>query len=185
MKLYIKNMVSLRCKMLVKEILESLGLHSETVELGIVEITENINAEKRQIVTDKLLEIGLELIEDKKSMLVEKVKVIITEMVHYSNEVPKMNYSEFISSRAGYDYTYLSNVFSEVKGITIEHYIIAHKIEKVKELLLYDELNITEISYKMDYCSVSHLSTQFKKVTGLTPTFFKKINKNRMTLDAI
>jgi AraC-like DNA-binding protein len=124
--------------------------------------------------------------DDKKAMLIEKIKIVITEMIHYSDELPKVNYSEYISNIMGYDYTYLANIFSEVKGITIEHYIIAHKIERVKELLLYDELNLTEISYKMNYSSVSHLSTQFKKVTGLTPTFFKNLkNKRRINLDEV
>jgi AraC-like DNA-binding protein len=186
MKLYIKNMVSLRCIMLVREILESLGLHDAKVDLGVIEIRENFSIEQQQQLTASLLEFGLELIEDKKSKLIEKIKIVITEMIHYSSHLPKTNYSEFISKRTGYDYTYLANIFSEVKGTTIEHYIIAHKIEKVKELLLYDELNLTEISYKMNYCSVSHLSTQFKKVTGLTPSFFKKLsNKNRTALESI
>lgn len=122
--------------------------------------------------------------EDKKSMLIEKIKIVITEMIHYNDELPKVNFSEYLSTIMGYDYTYLSNIFSEVKGITIEHYIIAHKIERVKELILYDELNLTEISYKLNYCSVSHLSTQFKKVTGLTPSYFKKLKeKKRISLE--
>ena len=184
MKLYIKYMVSLRCKMLVKAELKSLGLHYTSVELGQVEIMENITAEKREKLKASLLASGLELMDDKKSMLIEKIKIVITEMIHYNDELPKMNYSEYISKIMGYDYTYLANIFSEVKGITIEHYIIAHKIEKVKELLLYDELNLTEISYRMNYSSVSHLSTQFKKVTGLTPTFFKNLQtKKRNSLD--
>ncbi|MBF6641947.1 helix-turn-helix transcriptional regulator [Flavobacterium sp. J49] len=184
MKLYIKYMVSLRCKLLVKAELKNLGLHYTTVELGIVEIMENITAEKREKLKTALLASGLELMDDKKAMLIEKIKIVITEMIHYNDELPKVNYSDYISKIMGYDYTYLANIFSEVKGITIEHYIIAHKIEKVKELLLYDELNLTEISYRMNYSSVSHLSTQFKKVTGLTPTFFKNLQeKKRNTLD--
>ena len=179
-------MVSLRCKMLVKKELKNLGLHYVMVELGTVEIIENITPELREKLKVALLESGLELMEDKKAMLIEKIKIVITEMIHYNDELPKVNYSEYISKIMGYDYTYLANIFSEVKGITIEHYIIAHKIEKVKELLLYDELNLTEISYKMNYSSVSHLSTQFKKVTGLTPTFFKNLkDKKRNTLDEV
>jgi len=186
MKLYVKYMVSLRCKMLVKEELKNLGLHFTTVELGVVEILENITNEQRAKLKTALLESGLELMDDKKAMLIEKIKIVITEMIHYNDELPKVNYSEYISKIMGYDYTYLANIFSEVKGITIEHYIIAHKIEKVKELLLYDELNLTEISYKMNYSSVSHLSTQFKKVTGLTPTFFKNLkDKKRNPLDEV
>jgi len=179
-------MVSLRCKMLVKQELKKLGLHYSSVDLGFVEIIGEISEDKRKKLKAALLESGLELMDDKKSMLIEKIKIIITEMIHYNEELPKVNYSEYISNIMGYDYTYLANVFSEVKGITIEHYIIAHKIEKVKELLLYDELNLTEISYRMNYSSVSHLSTQFKKVTGLTPTYFKNLkDKRRINLDEV
>jgi AraC-like DNA-binding protein len=179
-------MVSLRCKMLVKQELKNLGLHFIFVDLGVAEIMEDITKEQRDTLKAALLESGLELMDDKKAMLIEKIKIVITEMIHYSDELPKVNYSEYISNIMGYDYTYLANIFSEVKGITIEHYIIAHKIERVKELLLYDELNLTEISYKMNYSSVSHLSTQFKKVTGLTPTFFKNLkNKRRINLDEV
>lgn len=186
MKLYIKYMVSLRCKMLVKAELKNLGLHYTSVELGVVEIMEDITNDQRNQLKAALLESGLELMNDKKSMLIEKIKIVITEMIHYNDELPKVNYSEYISKIMDYDYTYLANIFSEVQGITIEHYIIAHKIEKVKELLLYDELNLTEISYKMNYSSVSHLSTQFKKVTGLTPTFFKNLkDKKRNALDDV
>lgn len=157
-------MVSQRCKMVVKTELKSIGLHYTCVELGVADILENISDEKREKLRSNLLLSGLELMEDKKSMLIEKIKIVITEMIHYNDELPKVNFSEYLSKIMGYDYTYLSNIFSEVKGITIEHYIIAHKIERVKELILYDELNLTEISYKLNYCSVSHLSTQFKKV---------------------
>jgi len=177
-------MVSQRCKMVVKTELKSLGLHYTCVELGVADILENISDEKREKLRSNLLLSGLELMEDKKSMLIEKIKIVITEMIHYNDELPKVNFSEYLSTIMGYDYTYLSNIFSEVKGITIEHYIIAHKIERVKELILYDELNLTEISYKLNYCSVSHLSTQFKKVTGLTPSYFKKLKeKKRISLE--
>ena len=186
MKLYIKYMVSLRCKMVVKSELKNLGLHFTTVELGVVEIMEDITKEQRAKLKLALAEAGLELMDDKRAVLIEKIKIVITEMIHYSDELPKVNYSEYISKIMGYDYTYLANIFSEVQGITIEHYIIKHKIEKVKELLLYDELNLTEISYIMNYSSVSHLSTQFKKVTGLTPTFFKNLkDKKRTNLDEV
>lgn len=186
MKLYIKYMVSLRCKLLVKAELKSLGLHHTILELGIVEIREDLTPEKREKLKKKLLESGLELMDDKKAMLIEKIKIVITEMIHYNEELPKVNFSEYISNILGYDYTYLANIFSETKGVTIEQYIIAHKIEKVKELILYDELNFSQISYIMNYSSVSHLSTQFKKVTGLTPSFFKKLaEKKRNTLDNV
>src|SRR5579862_3648406 len=117
--------------------------------------------------------------DDKKAMLIEKIRNVIVEMVHYSDDVPRVNFSDYLSEKLNYDYTYLANLFSEVTGITIEHFIIAHKIERVKELLLYDELNLTQISYKLNYSSVAHVSNQFKKVTGLTPTFFKKLKQKR------
>ena len=179
MHLYIKYMVSLRCKMLVKEELKKLGLHYVIVELGTVEILEDITDEQREQMKVNLLRSGLELLDDKKSILIEKIKGVIVEMIHHSEVLPKVNFSDYLSEKLGYDYTYLSNVFSEVKGITIQHYIIMHKIEKVKELLLYDELNLTEISYRLHYSSVAHLSSQFKKTTGLSPSFYKQLKKMR------
>lgn len=181
MKLYIKFMVSLRCKLMVKEELEKLGLHHVVLDLGMVEILEDITSEQRVILKENLLKSGLELLDDKRSILIDKIKNVIIEMIHYSDELPKVNYSDFISMKLGYDYTYLSNIFSEVKGTTIQHFIIMHKIEKVKELLLYDELNLTEISYKLHYSSVAHLSNQFKKITGLSPTFYKQLKEKRNT----
>lgn len=179
MKLYIKYMVSLRCKMMVKEELKKLGLKYVAVDLGVVDVLEDITDKQRDQLKKNLLKSGLELLDDKKSILIEKIKNVITEMIHYSDEVPKVNYSNYISEKLDYDYTYLANIFSEVKGITIEHYIIAHKIERVKELLIYNELNLTEISYKLNYSSVAHLSNQFKKVTGLTPSFYKQLTRKR------
>ena len=179
MKLYIKYMVSLRCIMMVKEELKKLGLHYATVELGVVDIMENITEKQYTILKKNLQKSGLELLDDKKSILIEKIKAVIIEMVHYADELPNVNYSEYISSKLNYDYTYLSNIFSEVKGITIQQYIIIHKIEKVKELLLYNELNLTEISYKLHYSSVAHLSNQFKKITGLSPSFYKQLKQKR------
>ena len=179
MKLYIKYMVSLRCKLKVKEELKKLGLHTIIVELGVVEILENITQEQRELLRINLQKSGLELLETKKSILIEKIKNVIIEMIHYSDELPKENYSSYISKKLGYDYTYLANTFSEVKGITIQQYIIFHKIERVKELILYDELNLAEISYKLHYSSPAHLSNQFKKITGLTPSFYKKMKRKR------
>lgn len=179
MKLYIKYMVSLRCKMVVMAELKKLGLHHTSIELGVIDIIEVITSEQHELLKLDLLESGLELLDDKKSILIEKIKNVIIEMIHYSDELPKINYSEYISEKLNYDYTYLSNLFSEVKGITIQQFIIMHKIERVKELLLYDELNLTEISYKMNYSSVAHLSNQFKKVTGLSPTYYKKLKDLR------
>ena len=172
-------MVSLRCKMMVKEELKKLGLKYVVVDLGMVEIMEDITAGQREQLKKNLQRSGLELLDNKKSILIEKIKNVITEMIHYSDELPKVNYSDYISDLLGYDYTYLANIFSEVKGITIQQFIITHKIEKVKELLLYDELNLTEISNKMHYSSVAHLSNQFKKVTGLSPSFYKQMKQKR------
>ena len=172
-------MVSLRCKLMVKNELEKLGLHHTSIELGMIEIEGNINDELKNVLKRNLAKSGLELMDDKKSILIDRIKNVIIEMIHYSEEVPKVNYSEYISEKLGYDYTYLSNLFSEVKGITIQHFIIKHKIEKVKELILYNELNLTEISYRLHYSSVAHLSNQFKKVTGHTPSYYKKLGKKR------
>jgi len=178
-RLYIKYMVSLRCKIMVQELLNTIGVKYVIVELGMVEILENITAIQRLQLSDSLLKSGLELMDDKKAILIERIKNVITEMIHHSDTVPKENYSDYLSNELGYNYTYLANTFSEVKGITIQQYIIIHKIERVKELLLYDELNLTEISYKLNYSSVAHLSNQFKKITGLSPTFFKEIGQKR------
>lgn len=179
MKLYIKYMVSLRCKMLVKSELEKLDIDYLTVDLGMVEVRGEITEKQREKLSKNLKKSGLELLDDKKNILVEKIKAVIVEMVHYSDELPKVNDSNYISEKLGYDYTYLSNTFSEVRGITIQQYVIMHKIEKVKELLLYDELSLTEIAYRLHYSSVAHLSNQFKKVTGLTPTYFKEVKEKR------
>jgi AraC-like DNA-binding protein len=178
-KLYIKYMVSLRCKMLVKKELENVGLHYVVLDLGLVEVLEELKEEQRLTLKANLLKSGLELLDDQKSILIDKIKNVIIEMIHYSDELTTVNYSDYIAEKLDYDYTYLSNIFSEVKGITIQQFIIIHKIEKVKELLLYDQLNLTEISYKLHYSSVAHLSNQFKKVTGLSPSFYKKLKKKR------
>lgn len=177
-------MVSIRCKMLVKDELQKLGLHHMNVELGEVDIMENITATQREQLRSALLRSGLELMEDKKAVLIEKIKNVIIEMVHYSEELPRTNFSDYLSNKLNYDYTYLSNLFSESQATTIEHFIILHKIERVKELIIYNELNLTEIAWKLHYSSVAHLSHQFKKVTGLTPSFFKSLkNKKRTTLE--
>ena len=173
-------MVSLRCKMMVKAELEKLGIFYKTIDLGMVETFENINDELWDKLKNNLLKSGLELLDNKKSILIEKIKNVITEMIHYTDELPNVNYSDYISEKLDYDYTYLANTFSEVKGITIQQFIIINKIEKVKELLLYDELNLTEISNKLHYSSVAHLSNQFKKITGLTPSYYKQLKQKRM-----
>jgi AraC-like DNA-binding protein len=174
-------MISNRCKLAVKEELKKLGLHFVVVDLGEVEIMEDMTPEQHQQLQLGLTSAGLELMDDKRAVLIERVINVITEMIHHSEELPKVNYSDYISQKLNYDYTYLSNLFSEVKGITIQQFIIVHKIEKVKELLLYDELNLTEISYKMHYSSVAHLSNQFKKITGLTPSHYKQLKDKRRT----
>ncbi|MCL6460665.1 MAG: helix-turn-helix transcriptional regulator [Flavobacterium micromati] len=172
-------MVSNRCKMAVKEELKKLKLHFVVVDLGEVEIMENMSMDQRQILKSALLDSGLELMDDKKSMLIEKIKNVIIEMVHHSTEPLKINFSDHLSQRLNHDYTYLSNLFSEVQGTTIEQFIISHKTERIKELIIYGELNITEIAWKMNYSSVAHLSSQFKKVTGLSPSHFKKLKDKR------
>lgn len=165
--------------MAVKEDLKKLGLHFIVVDLGEVEIMENISIEQREALKASLLSSGLELMDDKRAMLIEKIKNVIIEMVHHTDEMIKMNFSDFLSEKLNHDYTYLANLFSEVQGTTIEQFIICHKIERIKELIIYDELNITEIAWKMNYSSVAHLSNQFKKVTGLSPSHFKKLKDQR------
>ena len=172
-------MVSLRCKMVVKDVLQKIGLHYVVINLGEVEILENITAKQREQIKTELHQWGLEVMDDKKAILIEKIKSIIIEMVHYTDELPETNFSDFLSEKLDHNYTYLANIFSETEGCTIEHFIIIHKIERVKELIIYDELNLTEIAWKLHYSSVQHLSNQFKKVTGLTPTFFKSLKDKR------
>ena len=174
-------MVSIRCKMMVKAELNKLGLHFGAIELGTVEIKDELTIEQREKLRVGLFKIGLELMDDKRAILVEKIKNVIIEMVHYATERPKTNFSDYLTEKLKYDYTYLANLFSEVTGTTIEHFIIAHKIERVKELIVYDELNLTEIAFKLNYSSVAHLSNQFKKVTGLTPSFFKKLKQKKLS----
>ena len=177
MKLFIKFMVSLRCKMVVMEELHKLGIRYFSIDLGVVETQEDISQEQHDVLKEILHKSGLELLDDHKSILIEQIKNVVIEMIHFSDELPKVNYSDYISEKVGYNYTYLSNLFSEVKGMTLQQFIIMHRIEKVKELLLYDELNLTEISYRMQYSSVAHLSNQFRKITGLTPSFYKQLKK--------
>lgn len=179
MKIFVKNMVSIRCKMVVRSELENLDLHWTSIELGEIIIEENLLPAQLAQLKTNLLKSGLELMDDKRSMLIEKIKTVIIEMVHYSDELPKINFSDFISNKLSYDYTYLSNLFTEVQGTTIEHFIILHKIERVKELLTYGEMSLTEIAELMQYSSVAHLSNQFKKTTGLTSSHFKKMKLKR------
>ena len=179
-------MVSMRCKMVVKEELKRLGLHFIVVDLGEVEIMENISAEQREKIRIALLKSGLELMDDMRAVLIEKIKNVIIEMVHHTDELPKTNFSDYLSEKLNHDYTYLSKLFSEVQGTTIEKFIISHKIERIKELIIYDELSLTEIAWNMHYSSVAHLSNQFKKNTGLTPSHFKKLkNKRRKAIEDV
>lgn len=165
--------------MAVKEALKKLGLHFIVVDLGEVEVMESITADQRESLTIALRESGLELMDDKRSVLIEKIKNAIIEMVHYTTEQNKVNFSDFLSEKLHHDYTYMANLFSEIQGTTIEQFIISHKIERIKELIIYDELNITEIAWQMNYSSVAHLSNQFKKVTGLSPSHFKQLKIKR------
>jgi len=181
MKLFIQNMVSLRCKMMVKSELDNLNLDYRSIELGEVMLKQPISEAERFLLKEALHKSKLELMDDTKAMLIEKIINIIVEMVHYTDELPQVNFSEFLSEKLEQDYHKLAEVFSKTKGITIERFIILHKVERIKELIIYNELNLTEISYKLHYSSVAHLSNQFKQVTGLTPTFFKNLAKRRRT----
>jgi AraC-like DNA-binding protein len=172
-------MVSNRCKMVVKEELKKLGLHYILVDLGEIDIMEDLPPEQVNDLREALLVSGLELMDDKKSIMIEKIKTIIIEMIHHTNEELKINFSNFLSEKMDHNYSYLASLFSEVQGITIEQFIILHKVERIKELIIYNELNITEIAWKMNYSSVAHLSNQFKKVTGLSPSHFKQLKEKR------
>lgn len=179
-------MVSNHCKIAVKAELKKLGLHYIVVDLGEIEIMEEISADEREQLKVALLNVGFELMEDKRAVLIENIINVIIEMVHHTTEMIKINFSDYLSEKLNHDYTYLSNMFSEVKGITIQQFIIIHKVERIKELLMYDELNLTEISYLLNYSSVAHLSNQFKKITGLSPSHFKRLKeKKRIPLEEI
>jgi len=179
-------MVSNRCKMAVKEELRKLGLHFVVVDLGEVEIMEELSLEERQELKVALLESGLELMDNKRAVLIEKIKNVIIQMIHHSEETIKVNFSDYLSEKLSHDYTYLSNLFSEVQGTTIAQFIISHKVERIKELIIYDELSISEIAWKMNYSSVAHLSNQFKKITGLTPSHFKQLKvKKRSPIEEV
>jgi AraC-like DNA-binding protein len=179
-------MVSNRCKMVVKEELKKLGLHFVIVDLGEVEIMEDLSAPELEQLKISLLVSGLEVMDDKRGILIEKIKNAIVEMIHHSDEAMKVNLSDYLSEKLNHDYTYLANLFSEVQGTTIAQFVALHKIERIKELIMYDDLNITEIAWKMNYSSVAHLSNQFKKATGFTPSQFKQLkDKKRMPIEEI
>ena len=172
-------MVCLRCKMIVRQELKNLGLHANAIELGMVELQEDINEMQLEQLRKRLHQSGLEIMDDQHSQLVERIILVLIEMIHYAEDLPEENMSDYISKKLDYDYTFLANIFSEVKGITIQKFVIMQKIEKVKEMLLYEDFTLTEIAHKLQYSSVAHLSGQFKKVTGLTPTFFKHLSRLR------
>lgn len=172
-------MVSNRCKLAVRDELKKLGLHFIVVDLGEVEIMETLSVEELDLVRTALLNAGFELMDDKRAFLIERIKNAIIDMVHFSDEVVKINISNYLSEKLDYDYTYLATLFSEVQGTTIEQFLISHKVERIKELIIYGELSITEIAWKMNYSSVAHLSHQFKKVTGLSPVHFKQLKDRK------
>ncbi len=174
MKIYIKNMVCIRCEMIVKEQIKKITSNNTIVKLGEVEVVDTLtNAQLNEFKTG-LLKFGLVVLDDKKNLIIDKIKKVIIEMVHYEDEPLKINFSTYLSKKLDHEYTFLANLFSEVEGINVEHYLIKHKVERVKELLVYHKLTLTEISYKMNYSSVAHLCNQFKKITGKTPADFKR-----------
>ncbi len=177
MKLYIKHMVSIRCTMFVRSELQKMGFFNCNVKLGEVFCTDSLSSIQLEHLKGVLHEAGLEVLDDKKSILIERIKNVVVEMVHYLDELPKTKFSSYLSEKLNYDYTYLSNLFSETEGRTLEHFVLHHKIEKIKELIMYDEMNLTEIAFKMHYSSVAHLSNQFKKITGQTPSSFKSMHE--------
>jgi len=176
MKVYIKNMVCIRCIMIVEDQLNKLGIGYQKVQLGEVSLYSNLTTDQYNQLNAAIKRYGLELIENRKRIIVEKVKNIIIDLIHNSNEALTIRFSDYLHRKMNYDYTYLANIFSEIEGRTIENYIICQKIERVKELLKYEDLTLTEIAYRLHYSSVAHLSYQFKKVTGLTPSQFKLRN---------
>jgi len=179
-------MVCVRCQMVVKSELEKLGLHHNYVKIGEADIIENLLTEELEQLNNGLKKAGLVLMDDKKSILVEKIKSAIIELVHFTEDQIKVNLSDFLSEKLEYDYTYLANQFSEINGVTIEKFYLTHKIERVKELIVYDELNLSEIAYRLHYSSVAHLSNQFKKFTGMTPSQFKMLkNKSQGTINDV
>ncbi|MDE0536000.1 helix-turn-helix domain-containing protein [Tenacibaculum sp. L6] len=179
MTLFIKNMVCNRCILVIQNELDKLGIGVKSIKLGEVILEKELTSHEKEHLDKILLDLGFEIIDDKKSRIIEKIKNLIINLVHHQDSETKVNLSELLSNELHHDYNYLSNLFSEVEGTTIEKYFIAQKIEKVKELLVYDELSLSEIAFRLHYSSVAYLSNQFKKVTGLTPSHFKKIRKDR------
>ncbi len=185
-KIFIKNMVCRRCTMSVQAVLENLGINPISVELGEVQLEQTLTPDAKQQLQGALLDLGFELIDDKKSKLIEQVKTLVRELVHNKDSDLKTNLSDYLGKHLQNEYNYVSNLFSEIEGTTVEKYFIAQRIERVKELLVYDELSLSEIAYQLHYSSVAYLSSQFKKVTGLTPSHFKRIKgQKRRPIDAL
>lgn len=185
-KLYIKNMVCDRCKMVVKAELEKIGIAPLNIDLGEITLSVPLTEQQKTFIQDALIPLGFELLDDKKSRLIEQIKTLIIDLVHYKGNELKTNLSDYLSDKLHHDYNYISSLFSETEGITIEKYFIAQKIEKVKGLLVYDELSLSEIAFQLNYSSTAHLSNQFKKFTGYTPSIFKKEKaKKRKPLDKV
>ena len=186
MKIYIKNMVSNSCRFVVKNAFDKINVPYIRINLGEVEVKKNISKKQRENLKVALQKMGLELMNDRRIILIEKVKNTIVEMVHHADDMVKVKFSDYLSHKLNYDYTYLSNLFTEVQGINIQNFILLHKAERIKELISYDELTISEIAYKMNYSSVAHLSNQFKKVTGFSPTYFKHLKvRSRNVIETI
>ncbi len=183
MKLYVRNMACLSCKVVVKEALEELKIEPVKVELGEIETRKELSNNEMQQLNNKIKKVGLELLENKQGMIIEKIRKVVVDYVYHTEEKIIKNFSDYLSEKLNYNYTYLANLFSEVEASTIEQYVIAMKIERIKELIMFEDMTLTEISYKLHYSSVAHLSSQFKKVTGLTPTHFKQLkNKRRIAI---
>ena len=180
MKLFIQNMACIRCMKIVEYELKKLGIKDFTVHSGEAEIRDNISEEQLEIFKLSIQNLGLELIDDKTSIIIEKIKNIIVELVYQHEEAPKINFSDHLVKKLGYDYKYLSNLFSASQGISIEKFLIKQRVERVKEMLIYNDISINEISYKLNYSSVAHLSGQFKKETGLTPSYFKQLHNKTL-----
>lgn len=184
--IFIKNMVCNRCIMVVQNELDKLGLEAKSIKLGEVTLEKELDAAGKKALGAALVPLGFQVIDDKKSRVIEKIKNVIIDLVHHQDNDSKTNLSDVLGQRLHLDYNYLSNLFSEVEGTTIEKYFIAQKIERVKELLVYDELSLNEIAFRLNYSSAAYLSNQFKKVTGLTPSHFKQIREDkRKPLDEV
>lgn len=186
MKIYVKNMACESCKLVVKEALEELGLSPVKIDLGEIETKEDVTDDEKKKLNSKIKKVGLELLEKKQGVLIEKIRKVIIDYVYKSDEKPNIKFSVLLSEELNHSYTYLANFFSEVEATTIEQYMIGLKIERIKELIILEEHTLSEIAYKLHYSSVAHLSTQFKKITGLTPSHFKSLKeKRRITIQNI